>query len=130
MYYQLRLRDGTPDPLSKGVLVDDEGRPRGLDSGQVELTVLERWESHLDGTLYPSRWHLAIPEEDIDLRVVPVIPGQELNLTFRYWEGAVRVTGTAGGQEVEGRVYVELTGYAEEDASDRSPALGRGTSQR
>jgi len=32
----------------------------------------------------------------------------------RYWEGAVDVTGEHDRQPVEGRGYVELTGYAEE----------------
>jgi predicted secreted hydrolase len=36
-----------------------------------------------------------------------------------YWEGSVRVTGTALGQKVTGSGYVELTGYAE----DLAPAL-------
>jgi predicted secreted hydrolase len=129
MYYQLRLRDGSPDPLSKGVLVDVEGSSRKLVSSQVELTVLDRWQSPLGGAPYPSRWHLAVPKEDIDLEIVPILSNQELDLTFRYWEGAVRVTGRAGGREVEGRGYVELTGYAEAEASSRHPALGRGTSQ-
>ncbi len=129
MYYQLRLRDGSPDPLSKGVLVDVAGNPKGLVSRQVELTVLDRWQSPLGGVPYPSRWHLAVPEEGIDLEVVPILPDQELELTFRYWEGAVRVTGTARGQEVVGRGYVELTGYAEVEPSAQRPVLGRGTGQ-
>ncbi|MBT8398483.1 MAG: carotenoid 1,2-hydratase, partial [Gemmatimonadetes bacterium] len=66
MYYQLRLRDDSPDPLSKGILVDRTGRSELLASGQVELTVLDRWQSPLGGAPYPSRWHLAVPEEDID----------------------------------------------------------------
>jgi predicted secreted hydrolase len=31
----------------------------------------------------------------------------------RYWEGAVDIEGERGGSPVEGRGYVELTGYAE-----------------
>jgi predicted secreted hydrolase len=31
--------------------------------------------------------------------------------TVRYWEGAVDVTGTREGAPVDGRGYVELTGY-------------------
>jgi predicted secreted hydrolase len=128
MYYQLRLRDGSSDPLSKGVLVEAGGNPKGFVSSQVELAVLDRWESPLGGAPYPSRWRLAIPEEDIDLEVTPILADQELDLTFRYWEGAVRVTGTAGGQEVVGRGYVELTGYAEAAAPIRNPSISRGTS--
>jgi ABC-type lipoprotein export system ATPase subunit len=43
----------------------------------------------------------------------PLMADQELNLSFRYWEGAVRVSGTRAGSQVTGVGYVELTGYAE-----------------
>ena len=77
--------------------------------------MLERWSSPVDGASYPSRWRLAIPDRDLELEVLPLLPNQELNLAFRYWEGAVRVRGSARGRRVEGRGYVELTGYAEEE---------------
>jgi len=32
---------------------------------------------------------------------------------MRYWEGAVRVQGSAGGRPASGRGYVELVGYGE-----------------
>jgi predicted secreted hydrolase len=134
MYYQLRLRDGRPDPLSKGVLVDADGRARPLTSGTVELTVLDRWASPRDGSVYPSRWRLVLPDEAIDLEIEPLVPDQEMNLTFRYWEGAVLVRGTSGGRPLEGRGYVELTGYGEEDSEGEAGAprtdraIGRTTS--
>ena len=34
-------------------------------------------------------------------------------MSYTYWEGAVRVTGTSGPKAVQGNGYVELTGYAE-----------------
>jgi len=37
---------------------------------------------------------------------------QELNVSYIYWEGAVKVSGSYGGKAVEGAGYVELTGYA------------------
>ena len=36
----------------------------------------------------------------------------ELRLSFRYWEGAVRVGGRGPSGAIGGRGYVELTGYA------------------
>jgi predicted secreted hydrolase len=39
---------------------------------------------------------------------------QELFTTVRYWEGAVEVRGQRGQQALNGRGYVELTGYAAE----------------
>ena len=46
------------------------------------------------------------------MEVTPETPDQELNLAFRYWEGASRVIGTSAAAEVTGLGHVELTGYA------------------
>ncbi len=116
MYYQLRLADGSPDPLSKGVLVgaaDGAVPVRPLSSDQVQLEVLGWWRSPMDGAEYPGAWRLTVPEEELELEIRPLIPDQELEVTFRYWEGAVEVEGTRAGEAVSGRGYVELTGYAE-----------------
>jgi predicted secreted hydrolase len=113
MYYQLRLEDGQADSLSKGILVEESGEGTALTSDQVALEVTHVWVSPLDGTTYPAGWDLSVPDQDLALSIEPLFPDQELNLTFRYWEGAVRVLGTRGGREVEGRGYVELTGYAD-----------------
>lgn len=129
MFYQLRLRDGTQDPLSKGVLVDGQGGSRLLSSEEVRLQIVDTWTSPIDGSEYPSGWRLVIPNDSIDLEVLPLIPSQELNLTFRYWEGAVRVRGMVGEAPIDGRGYVELTGYASPpDAVSSDRALTRGGS--
>lgn len=127
MYYQIRRRDDTADPFSKGVLVEPDGHTRHLTSDMVNLRVMDHWESPLGGPPYPSRWRLAVPGEDIELEVTPLLPDQELDLTFRYWEGAVRVEGLAGGTPVEGRGYVELTGYADTIDPTKNGSIGRGT---
>ncbi|MDT8342471.1 MAG: lipocalin family protein, partial [Longimicrobiales bacterium] len=113
MVYRLRREDGSTDPLSKGVLVAADGAGRPLAAGDFGLEVLERWRSPLDGAVYPSVWRVTVPGEALDLRVTPVRADQELNVTVRYWEGAVDVTGSGErGAPVTGRGYVELTGYA------------------
>ncbi len=43
--------------------------------------------------------------------VEPLLADQELDVTFRYWEGAVRVRGSGASGDVAGRGYVELVGY-------------------
>jgi predicted secreted hydrolase len=35
-----------------------------------------------------------------------------MNLSYTYWEGAVKVSGSYEGNPVEGDGYVEMTGYA------------------
>ena len=39
------------------------------------------------------------------------LPEQELRVLVRYWEGAVRVSGSRDARPVSGRGFVELTGY-------------------
>ncbi len=116
MVYQLRQTDGTPHALSDGVLIDPAGVKVPLRWG-IDLSVepTGRWSSPVDGASYPSGWRIRVPDRGVDLSVAPVLADQELNLAFRYWEGAVDVRGTGvGGAEVRGRGYVELTGYAGE----------------
>jgi predicted secreted hydrolase len=128
MYYQLRLADGTPHPLSKGILVDEDGQSRVLTAPEVDMTVLRRWENE-EGTVYPSRWSLSVPGEGLELEVVPVLANQELDLTFRYWEGAVRIRGTDGSEPVSGVGYVELTGYSGDLETRPATSMSRGTSR-
>jgi predicted secreted hydrolase len=115
MIYQIRGEDGSPDPLSDGVLIGPDGARTPLTWGDdVTLEVLDEWRSPVDGSAYPSGWRIRIPERGWDLRVEPVLEDQELNLAFRYWEGAVDVTGETARGPASGRGYVELTGYAGE----------------
>ena len=111
MFYELRRRDGGADTLSKGALVEADGSHRVLSLEEVELEVMDTWSSPLDGARYPSGWRLRIPGEDLDLQVEPRLRNQEMNLSVRYWEGAVEVQGEDRGEPVEGRGFVELTGY-------------------
>ena len=114
LFYQLREADGSPSAHSGGTLVLADGSSSRLDAADVELTVEHTWISPIDATVYPSGWRLSIPARGVELRIEPLIENQELDLTFRYWEGAVSVAGVGlDGTLVSGRGYVELTGYAE-----------------
>ena len=111
MYYRLRSEQGNSSPYSAGSLVEADGRRIALSPDQVSLTILEHWRSPASGVQYPVSWEIAIPAEQIQLEIQPLIPQQELDLTVRYWEGAVIATGTGSSQGLSGRGYVELTGY-------------------
>ena len=112
MFYGLRLTDGTQDPNSGGTFVGADGTATHLDQDDVEVTVLDTWDSPEGGT-YPSLWNVRVPRFGIDVTVTPVIANQELFTTVRYWEGAVDISGTRSGETLFGRGYVELTGYAQ-----------------
>lgn len=119
MLYQLRRADGTADGFSGGSLVGVDGSSRRLSLGDFRIDVRETWTSPRDGTRYPSRWRVTVPSEALELDVVPRLPDQELVLAVRYWEGAVRADGRAGGRPVGGMGYVELVGYASTPSESR-----------
>ena len=74
-----------------------------------------RWTTPDGSRSYPVAWRLQAPGEDLDLRIQAAFPEQEMEVSVRYWEGAVTIDGSATG-----RGYVEMTGYGDAAAS---PAL-------
>ncbi|MCC7413543.1 MAG: carotenoid 1,2-hydratase [Gammaproteobacteria bacterium] len=119
MFYRLRRRDGRTDPLSAGTLVAADGAPRPLASADVGVATTAHWTSPVSRVRYPGGWRLTVPGAGLVLRITPVLADQELRLTVRYWEGAVDVEGTAAGRTVQGRGYVELTGYGDAGTAPR-----------
>ncbi len=111
MFYRLRRNDGTAGPYSGGALIGADGRVQRLAASDVELEVLDRWTSPVSRAQYPVAWKLVLPRERLELEVTPYLPNQELNLSVRYWEGAVRVSGRMDGQPLSGNGYLELAGY-------------------
>jgi predicted secreted hydrolase len=111
MLYRLRRPDGAVAMASRGTLIGADGTSRGLDRDAAEVVVLDHWTSPRGGTRYPARWRLRVPSAGLDLVVTPLLRDQELDLAVRYWEGAVRLEGTADGRRVGGAGYVELVGY-------------------
>jgi predicted secreted hydrolase len=111
MYYRLRRVDGTADSFSSGTWVDAAGQSTRLGREDLTLTPLEHWTSPVSGVRYPVAWHLRVHPANVELDVRPYIRDQELNLSVRYWEGAVR----GGGEGPDGHVtadgYLELAGY-------------------
>ncbi|HTI54889.1 MAG TPA: lipocalin-like domain-containing protein [Verrucomicrobiae bacterium] len=113
MVYRLRRRDGAVDPHSTGTLVAGDGGTRPLAAGDVTLDARDHWTSPRSRVRYPSRWRLAIPSAGLSLEITPRLADQELIVGTRYWEGAVRVEGTAAGRPIAGHGYVELVGYGD-----------------
>ncbi len=110
MYYRLRNKDGTTDPHSAGSLIGADGQADRLAPDQVTLTPLAHWESPKGGR-YPIRWRLKAEALGQPLVIEAVMPQQELDLSVRYWEGAVEALDPQG--RGIGRGYAELTGYAD-----------------
>ncbi|MEW5957869.1 MAG: lipocalin-like domain-containing protein [Chloroflexota bacterium] len=106
MYFNIRQEDGSVEAVSGGALIEPDGRTRALPQEAVEITILDTWQSPDSGAVYPAEWTFAIPSEGIDLHLEPLLPQQELRVSFTYWEGAVQIEGTQRGYG-----YIELTGY-------------------
>ncbi len=104
MYFQLREREDVPFVDASLVLVD--GTRGLLDAREVALEVLSEWTSPHSGATYPAAWRLRHAGLGLDLMIEPLLADQEFQASVRYWEGAVRVSGSHTG-----RGYVELTGY-------------------
>lgn len=112
MFYTIRRNDGQPDEHSAGTLISADGQATPLSIDEVSIEVLDTWDSERGGS-YPAKWRLEIPTRDLSVVVTPVLDNQELITNVRYWEGAVDVAGFSRSVPINGRGYVELTGYAD-----------------
>ena len=116
MLYQIRRKDGTPDPASSGSLITSDGGVIHIRRDQMRIEPLGRWRSPASGGTYPMGWHVSIPSFGVRLLIDPLLRNQELitsgSTQVTYWEGAVDVSGSFGNVAVSGAGYVEMTGYA------------------
>lgn len=113
MLYQLRNLDGTTDPFSGGSVRNTDGTLTTLRASDISWEPKGEWLSpHTQGR-YPAEWQVRIAPLELTLTVTPLVADQELQVTVRYWEGAVDVRGTRRGVPVRGEGYLEMTGYAD-----------------
>ncbi len=115
MYYRLRRADGSTSGFSGGSIIDPQGNLESIYADDVRLQALGHWTSPTTRYRYPVEWRLEIARMETALDVEPVLEDQELDVSIRYWEGAVRVNGTHRGSAVEGLGFVEMTGYEAEE---------------
>ncbi len=116
MLYLMRKKDGSVDPYSSGTVIYQDGGTKHLTRGDFRVDVLEKWKSPKSGGDYPMRWRVAIPVQEIELEIMPIFAGQELDTRkstkVTYWEGAVQISGSYRKKAIQGQGYVEMTGYA------------------
>ena len=103
MFYRLRTADGKATRFSGGTMIARDGSSTPLAADAVDFSSSATWASPR-GITYPAHWRLRTA--DLDLDIVPRLADQELDLTVRYWEGAVEIRGSHPGVG-----YVELAGY-------------------
>lgn len=113
MFAQVRTKErGVLDAFT-GTLVLPDGKQQTITTNDFVVETLDQWTSPRTGILYPSVWHVTLPPFDLALTLTPLVQDQEMQVSFVYWEGAVAVKATVGGEIVQGVGYVELTGYGQ-----------------
>jgi predicted secreted hydrolase len=114
MLYLLRHDDGTLEPTSAGTFIAADGTTTPLTKQEYQVKVLNTWKSPTSKAVYPAKWTIAIPKLNLTLQAQPLMPNQELKTqTATYWEGAVAFQGLQNDRPLNGKGYVELTGYAD-----------------
>ncbi len=117
MLYEIRTKEGATPPDVEGTLVFPDGRQQLVTHDDFTVTATGEWTSPRTGIAYPSGWQVSLPAYALDLTLTPLIPDQEMDVSFVYWEGAIAVAGAMQGEPVTGRGYVELTGYGQESGA-------------
>lgn len=108
MLFDFRDKEGNVQPGSSGTWINADGTTLHLSADDYSLEVLDQWTSPDTGATYPVKWHLSLPDHDVDATVEVAFPEQEMSVRLGpvYWEGGVTVEGT-----VSGAGFVEMTGY-------------------
>lgn len=104
MYYQLRDLAGNTHPYSSGNRTSLMGAQSTLAPGDVTLEALESWTAP-DGTVYTTAWRMQAGDDDWIIRAL--FEDQLMDVTFRYWEGAVDVLDAVSGERL-GQGYLEM----------------------
>jgi predicted secreted hydrolase len=111
MLYRLRHSDGRASDFSKAALIRPDGERRSYAVGEFTFEPRRWWTSPKTKVKYPVAWSIELPAEDLSLEIRPRLDDQELDLTVRYWEGAVTATGRGRSGAIRAEGYLELAGY-------------------
>ncbi len=111
MLFQVRQREPAAAPFKYGILIDQAGQSQLLPANQITFKAMRIWQSQINQTEYPVHWQIEIPSHALLLDIEAMIDEQERGSSFRYWEGAVKVSGQEGKKELTGHGYLEMTGY-------------------
>lgn len=102
MGFRLRDRDGPP--FTSATWIAPDGTPTPYGNGALSMTPLGTTE--INGARIPTSWQIELPAQSLSARIEAINPQAWMPLSFPYWEGPVRISGSHGG-----RGYLEMTGY-------------------
>jgi predicted secreted hydrolase len=99
-----RLR-GTGEPFFYASWISPDGVVTPY--GRADFTMEPLRRETVRARAVPVGWRLRLPEQGLDVEIDAVNPQAWMDVSFPYWEGPVRVSGSHAG-----RGYLEMTGYA------------------
>jgi predicted secreted hydrolase len=112
MLYRMRLANGGAEPSSSGTWIAPDGATTHLAVTDFRMEPTVFWKSKANGARYPIGWRIVLPAQHAEFTVHAALEDQELKLgALTYWEGAIDASGTRDGKPINGRGYLELTGY-------------------
>lgn len=95
-----------------GLLVDAGGNGTTLSNEEIELAPGGEWVRGRGDARYPVSWTLRIPSENIEATMTSYAKHQQATTwAQRVWAGAVRVRGTGNDRALQGRGFMQLSGY-------------------
>lgn len=111
------------------ILVDPHGQPYRFDAFTFEGHT--PWTSSKTFSSYPTVWHINIPEAGLVLEAHAALPDQEVITVISrpsFWEGRVNVRGRLNGAPVNGKGFVERSGFDRTDSIEHFfAAVGKET---
>lgn len=100
-----------------GLLVQAGGNGTTLSDEDIELAPGGEWVNGPGDTRYPVSWTLRIPSENIEATMTSYAKHEQATAwAQRVWAGAVRVRGAGNDRALQGRGFMQLSGY--DDAGD------------
>ncbi|MFO7920926.1 MAG: lipocalin-like domain-containing protein [Nioella sp.] len=101
MGFELR---GSETVFSSATWIAPDGTTTPFADGALRATPLET--RVFEGREIPTTWRVELPARGVDVTVEALNPAAWMGVSFPYWEGPVRVSGSHSG-----RGYLEMTGY-------------------
>ncbi|MDV7142782.1 lipocalin-like domain-containing protein [Tropicimonas sp. TH_r6] len=96
-----RLRDRAGAPFTSATWIAPDGTPTPYPDGALTMTPTSDTEP-------PTSWQITLPAQNLTVQIDAINPQAWMPLSFPYWEGPVRISGSHAG-----RGYLEMTGYPE-----------------
>ncbi|TYP93888.1 putative secreted hydrolase [Fodinibius salinus] len=113
MYYQLRNKDGSISKFTTGSLIGPDGQKTTIGPDDVNIEVLDKWKSPHSKSVYPAKWTMNIPKANLFLDLQTSFPDQVMDVSVRYYEGTISISGTMNEKDIGGTGFIEMTGYEE-----------------